>query len=456
MSVKVFLKGTLILTVTGFIARIAGFFYRIFLSRTIGAQGMGLYQLILPLQALMLSLTCAGIQSSLSRLIAAYTAKGQKKEAQKLLFSGTLCATLFSCITGLFLYKYSRFFAAGILKAPAAAPLLSLTAFSLPLCALHACINSYYYALKKAAVPSLIQLMEQAARIGCSYVLYLIFLSEGRELSAMIAAGGALAGEIAASLTALTALFFSLSPHPESEAKTSGMLFFNRKFISGISGFFHGLREIFSLAAPVSLNRILITLLGGIETVLIPQMLSRHGSGSALETYGIFTGMALPVILFPSTLTGSLAVMLMPSVAELDALGRTSRIRYVIRTSILGCVLLGIFCCLGFFSLGDLLGKLLFHSSQAGFYIRMLSLACPFLYANTALTSILHGLGKPGSCLIHSICGILIRLLSVILVIPRTGIRGYFYGIFFGEFVIFLLHITVLKFTYRQPSHNRI
>ena len=96
MSVKVFLKGTLILTVTGFIARIAGFFYRIFLSRTIGAQGMGLYQLILPLQALMLSLTCAGIQSSLSRLIAAYTAKGQKKKAQKLLFSGTLCATLLS------------------------------------------------------------------------------------------------------------------------------------------------------------------------------------------------------------------------------------------------------------------------------------------------------------------------------------------------------------------------
>lgn len=52
MSKKIFLKGTLILACTGLISRIAGFFYRIFLSHAIGAEGLGLYQLVLPLQDL--------------------------------------------------------------------------------------------------------------------------------------------------------------------------------------------------------------------------------------------------------------------------------------------------------------------------------------------------------------------------------------------------------------------
>ena len=54
MSKEQFLKGTLILTCTGLLCRLAGFFYRIFLSHTIGAQGVGIYQLSLPLSALLL------------------------------------------------------------------------------------------------------------------------------------------------------------------------------------------------------------------------------------------------------------------------------------------------------------------------------------------------------------------------------------------------------------------
>ena len=78
MSKKVFLKGTLILACTGLVSRIAGFFYRIFLSHAIGAEGLGLYQLILPLQGLMAALSYTGIQSALSRLIASRLALQEK------------------------------------------------------------------------------------------------------------------------------------------------------------------------------------------------------------------------------------------------------------------------------------------------------------------------------------------------------------------------------------------
>lgn len=444
MSKKVFLKGTLILACTGLVSRIAGFFYRIFLSHAIGAEGLGLYQLILPLQGLMAALSYTGIQSALSRLIASRLALQEKKEAYFSLVTGIFAAVFFSAVTGFLLFRHADFFASTILKAPGTSDLLRLTAASIPLCAIHSCIDSYYYARKKASVPAAVQLSEQAVRIGATYILYLIFLSEGRPVTAMIAASGSLAGEAAASLISLLMVSFHFGNHPVKE-KTSVKIF-------------PLIKDLFTLSFPISLNRILLTLLGSIEAVLIPQMLIRCGmtSSEALKIYGIFTGMALPLLLFPSTLTTSAAVMLMPSVARMDALGDQKQIRHVTDQTFFLCMFLGFLCGSGFFLFGPFLGTLLFHSQTAGTYIRYLSFSCPFLYTNTMLASILQGLGRPGRCLIHSAAGILIRIFSVVFMIPAIGIRGYFYGIFLGELLLSLLHVKALKFPYRQAGDNRL
>ena len=446
MSKKVFLKGTLVLACTGLVSRLAGFFYRIFLSHAIGAGGMGLYQLVLPIQGLMAALSYAGIQSALSRLIASQIALNQKKDARFSLFLGTLTAVVLSAVTGSLLWRKADFFASAILKAPETAGLLRLVSFTVPVCAIHACIDSYYYARKKASIPAAVQLTEQAVRIGGTYVLYLIFLNENRPVTALIAAGGSAAGEVAASLVSLLAVTFHFG-----NCRFSGKEIRSRKTFSL-------LRELFDLALPISLNRILLTLLGSIEVVLIPQMLLRSGlsASDSLQIYGVFTGMALPLILFPSTLTASASVMLMPSVAELDALGNGKQIRKVTDQTFLLCMMLGFFCSAGFFLLGPFMGKLLFHSETAGVYIRYMAFVCPFLYTNTMLASILHGLGKPGRCLVHNVCGILIRIFFVVFMIPRIGIRGYFYGIFLGEMLLTLLHVKALKFPYRQSGKNRL
>ena len=337
MSKKVFLKGTLILACTGLVSRIAGFFYRIFLSHAIGAEGLGLYQLILPLQGLMAALSYTGIQSALSRLIASRLALQEKKEAYFSLVTGIFAAVFFSAVTGFLLFRHADFFASTILKAPGTSDLLRLTAASIPLCAIHSCIDSYYYARKKASVPAAVQLSEQTVRIGATYILYLIFLSEGRPVTAMIAAGGSLAGEAAASLISLLMVSFHFGNHPVKE-KTSVKIF-------------PLIKDLFTLSFPISLNRILLTLLGSIEAVLIPQMLIRCGmtSSEALKIYGIFTGMALPLLLFPSTITTSAAVMLMPSVARMDALGDQKQIRYVTDQTFFLCMFLGFLCGSGFF-----------------------------------------------------------------------------------------------------------
>ena len=441
MSDKLFFRGTLILTFTGLASRIMGFFYRIFLSHTIGAQGVGIYQLTLPVHGIILAAAGMGIQAAISRLCASFTALEKEKESRNTLLLGMFLSGAVSLLLSAGVYLNADFIAGELLKEARTASLLRILSFSFPLSALHSCVNSFYYARKKTGLPAFIQLLEQTSRIGSTYMIYLILLSEGKEVTAVIAAGGALFSEI----VAMAACFLALG------------MDFSREHYHPFSGFWarfskkgsvlSSLKEIGEIAVPHSANRLLLTVLSGIEMVLIPQQLLLAGmtQTDALAVYGIFTGMALPLILFPATITNSASVMLMPSVAGLQALGYEKRIRYVIWRTLGTCFFFGAFCTLFFFLFGKPLGIFLFHSETAGVYIKTLAFICPFLYTNTTLESIMNGLGRPDACLFHNVAGVCIRIGFVILSVPSMGIRGYFYGMLISQLILTLLHFIYLN-----------
>ena len=432
MSERLFLRGTLILTVTGLCSRLMGFFYRIFLSQAIGAQSMGIYQLAMPVQGILMACTSIGIQAAIYRVCASYTALGKEKEARDCFFLGVSLSVLASVFLSFFLYQKAAFLSEQILKEPRTFPLLRILSFSFPLSALHSCINSFFYSKKKTGLPAAILLLEQITRIGATYVLYLIFLSEKREITASIAAGGALFGELVACCVSLFTLGmdFSKAHYHIFKISQKRLLF----------------REIQKIAVPHSLNRLLLTLLSGMEMVLIPQRLQLTGisASQALGIYGVFTGMALPLLLFPATVPNSLSVMLMPSVAGMQALGSNERIRTIASRTCTACFLFGGFFSAFFFLLGNPLGHFLFHSETAGSYIRGLAFICPFLYANTTLESILSGLGKTDSCLFHNVAGVCTRIAFVLFAIPRFGMHGYFHGILLSQLLLCFLHLRVL------------
>jgi len=93
------ITGTLLLTAVGFFCRILGFFYRIFLSRTIGAEGLGLYQMIFPIHGIAFALCAGPIQTSLSRLTAASPEKGRAFLRVSLALSLSIALPLTSLIT---------------------------------------------------------------------------------------------------------------------------------------------------------------------------------------------------------------------------------------------------------------------------------------------------------------------------------------------------------------------
>ena len=434
MSKKIFIKGTLLLTFTGLLSRLMGFFYRIFLSYTIGAHGLGIFQLVIPLQLLVMSVCASGIQTAISRLTA--SEKAQKipgHHTADYFVAGTTFSVTVSLLLSWLLYSHADFWAVQILKEPQTAHLIRILSPSIPLSTFHTCVNSYYFGRKYAGFPAAVQLLEQFFRIGGCYMLYLICISQKRSITPAIAVGGNLIGEAASSFISL----FTVSIH----FKKTHYTFRNIKNPLSV------LSKLSHISVPLTINKILLTLLGSIEVILIPARLQMSGiiPEDALSIYGFFTGMALPLILFPATLTNSAAVMLLPSITELQTLGYKKRIQYVIRKIYRYCLLLGGFCMIFFLFLGEFLGIFLFHSQTAGIYIHTMAYICPFLYLNTTLTSVLNGMGKSGICLLHSVISICIRIFFVLFMIPVLGIRGYLYGILCSEVILSLLHSFQLQ-----------
>ena len=136
------LLGTVLLTGAGIISRILGFFYRIFLSRTIGASGLGLYQLIFPVFTLCLAISASGIQTAISRFVAS------EKNGKKYFFTGLFLSITLSGVFALFIYYLAPWIASDILKEPRTEELLQVMVYALIPASVHSCFNGYYYGKK--------------------------------------------------------------------------------------------------------------------------------------------------------------------------------------------------------------------------------------------------------------------------------------------------------------------
>lgn len=433
MSKKNFFKGAFILSSAGFISRFIGFFYRIFLTHTLGASGLGIFQLTVPLQSLLLAISCGGIQTAISHLCSAKIAQNHLTKAKDSFFIGTITSTAAAIFLSILLYSNAHFTACVLLQEPLTESLLILLAFSLPLSTLHTSINSYYFAQQKTLFPSIIQLGEQCVRVGSSYILYLYFLSTHTTFTPATAAWSTLISEFFSAAIGLITIKIHFSKQKIS--------LFPLEKVS------HTFRELVSFSLPLTLNRILLTLLGSMEALFIPKRLVLSGltNTQALATYGILSGMTMPLLLFPSTLTNSTAVILVPSITELHTLGNTKRIRYVVHCTYKYIFAMGAFFTLLFFFCGNFIGNLLFHNPTVGIYLRILAFVCPFLYLNVTLSSILNSLKKHGLCLIYNILSLGLRIFFVIYMVPRLGINGYLYGLLVSEITKTLLYSTSLK-----------
>lgn len=423
--------GTFFLTAAGLITKLIGFFYRIFLSRVFKDEGLGIIGLVSPVIVLAHSIFAAGIQNAITRFVAA-SKKDKTAEAYGYLFTGIAISVFLSGITTYVVFNQAPFIAANIIGERRCTPLLRISALSFPLATIHSCLNGFFYGQKRASVPAVSIIIEQLCRVLTVYALYKITVRAGANVSLSYVCLGMLAGEFCSALFSCIMLAFS---NKNQDLSSHEAISFNKG------------KSIVSLALPISLNRICISLISTLETIQLPKKLMASGlaSSDALSVYGVFSGMALPLIMFPSAITNSVSSLLLPSVSEAQSQGDAKRIRKIIYLTIGFCFALGIGCLLFFSVFANLLGTFLFDSTVAAGQIRALSLVCPFLYLSGTLCSILNGLGKTGTTFVFNVSSILLRLGFVYFAVPSAGFAGYIYGILCSQILLDFVIILALK-----------
>ena len=429
---RAFLTGTLLLTGTGFACRVLGFFYRIFLSRTIGAEGLGLYNMVHPVFGICFAMCAGSIQTALSQYIASHMSKG------KLIFrTGLGISMSMSFALAFFICRNSDFLAAHVLMEPRCAPYLPVMGISVPFAALHACINGYYYGMQKSKVPAFSQVAEQVARMVLVFLLADMWLESGRDITVQLAVIGHLIGEIASAV--FTFLCLGIIPPQDDENQDD----------CGAASLFStaALSPLMALALPLMGNRLVLNLLSSAEAIWIPSRLQMSGltNSDAFSIYGVLTGMALPFILFPSAITNSMAVLLLPSVAQAQAEGKKGSIAASISMSLRYSLYMGILCIGIFILFGGPLGTSVFHDKDAGHFIQVLAWLCPFLYLATTMGSILNGLGRTRTTFLQNTAALLLRIGFVLIGVPRFGIFAYLCGMLASELFLALMHLWSLK-----------
>ena len=419
--------GTALLTGAGLICRFMGFFYRIYVSRIFDAEGMGIFGLIMPVVGLAYSLTGACFQTCISKFVGE-----QKDHGQRPFFIG-----LSLCLPLALLFSILLYFLAGPisnlwLQEERCKPLLQVLSLSVFPEALHSCVKGYYYGKQKTIPPAICQIIEQLVRIGTVFFLVNTFIAQGKQPPLVTMVYGMVFGEIASLLFSLVTLTFhavTLHIRPDNAPPKVTYLSF------------------LAMLFPLIFNRITLNILQSMETVAIPSTLERYGysRSEALSLYGIFTGMVMPLLFFPTTLTGSISVLLLPSVSEYQARGEKEKIRCAIRKNMSFCLLLGILSILLFFTFGPFIGTYVYENELAGIYIRVASFISPFLYLNSTLSGILQGLGKTAQLFFINVSSLIFRLFLIQMAIPLYGIQAYLYIILFTQLLQFLLYYRSLR-----------
>lgn len=421
-------RNAAILTVAGFISRIFGFLFRIFLSRSFGEESVGLYQMIFPLYILCLSLSTAGLQTAVSRITAEKTALGHNKEADGVLTAALCLAVVISLIEILVIQDQAGSIAGSLFGDDRCMELILIISYALPFAAVHSCICGRSLGLGDTMLPAASQLIEQCVRILTVVLLWIFLRTCGLTPSIRLAAAGVVAGEMAAALFTVRGLRLQRPVRA-------------------------GIRELFAFSAPLTANRTALTLLQSIEAVSIPASLIRYGMSAteAVSLYGVLTGMALPCILFPSALTGSVGTVLLPAVSAASTSGNRRSVFLLLRKAIVSCFSLGLACCLFFLLFGKMIGRFLFHSADAGRFIITLAWICPFLYVNSSLLNAVNGYGRTGTSFLISMSGLLIRIAGVFLAVPKFGIQGYLWALLGAQ-----LCTTVLASAFLVRLNSRI
>ena len=422
-----FLKGALILTVAGLMVKVIGSVNRILLSRLLGGEGIGLYQMAYPIYLLMLSVCSAGVPVAVSIIVAEKVAKNDYAQAHRI-FKVTLgLMAVFGLFFALTLYGLAGFLVStGWIRDGRAYYALVVLTPAVFFSSILASFRGYFQGYQMMTPPAVSQILEQLVRVLVMIGLAYLLLPRGLEYAAAGAAFGAVPG----GLTGLLVLtWFYRKARKEWKRKIEEQTETVAESVESIA------RRLVLLAIPVSCANLLIPVTSSIDMLLVPNGLGRAGFGveaattlfgyltgmaqpllmmaTATTLFGYLTGMAQPLLMMATIPTLSLAASLVPAVSEACTLRLSDEILRKTESAFKICMLVVAPASVGMWALSGPISGTLYGTMKAAPVIAHLapSIACLGIFQVT--TGALQGIGKTAIPMWNMLFGAVVKAVAV-------------------------------------------
>lgn len=427
---KTIIKNTILLTLASIFMRIVGLIFQVWVSGRIGADGLGLFQLIMSVSIFASTVALSGIRFAATRLISEELGAHNYRGAVKALNRCMIYACFFGTSMLIVLYFGSGFIGRCIIGRSETIASLRILALSLPFFSLSSVLSGYFTAVCRVAKTAAVSIIEQLVRIAVIVFLLGIVPHSDIEHACTAIVTGNVVGECVSFL-----LHYFLYLHDR------------RKYLKGGGSGKNITRRMICISAPLAVSAYTRTALTTAQNLLIPRGFEKSGASStrALADYGMIDGMVFPIITFPSALFYALADTLLPELTAAQVSGKTAHITQLVSNLLAKCFAfsIGVASVLFFFS--NELGQVIYNNFQVGHYIRLLSLLMPFMYMDSVTDGMLRGLGQHMYSMKINIADALLSLIMVIFLLPSYAVTGYIFILYFSELFNFLLSIRRLS-----------
>ena len=413
-----FLKGTLILTIAGFVVKAIGSINWILLSRILGGEGIGIYQMAFPIYLLLLQVSSAGVPIAISILTAERLALNDYTGAKRVF---NISFTMLT-ITGL-AASLAMFFGAdwlissGIIQESRAYYSLIALAPAIFFVTWISCFRGYIQGYEMMTPTAMSQIVEQILRVVVMLGAAAILLPYGLPEAAGGASLGAGIGAFGAFLVLLY-YYYKLPKAPATGESFEGERESSKEVLS----------RLIWLALPISLASIMLPLTANLDLIIVPRRLLVAGFSlnEATELFGYLTGMAVPLINLATIITAALATSIVPAIshafAKRDHEGIYDRTAGAMRLSFMGTVPFTVML----YVLAAPTVTLIYNAPKAEMATQIVAFAIFFLGIHQVTTGILQGLGKPRIPVINMAIAIIIKVILNwnLTAIPELGIGG--------------------------------
>lgn len=399
------------------------FLYRIVMTRLIGAEGLGIYQICLTVFAVFLTAASSGVPVTVSRLMAKSNAGNDVNGKHSAVTAGILC-TLFITVPAAIILFFGKNAFGFLFSDERCADIFVFLLPGLILTSVYAVIRGSFWGNKQFLPYSVIELLEDAVMVICGVIL--IRGTNDPVLGAKYAIIAVLISYVFSFCVSLGWYFASggklKNPKPQ-------------------------LKPLIVSAAPITAMRTSASLLNSAVAFLLPALLVASGldNSTAVSLYGICLGMAVPMLFIPSSAIGSIAVVVAPELSESFYRGNVNAVRRDVEKAVAAAVMIATAIVPILFSLGEAISEFLYSSKLCGEIVMISSFIMLPMCISMMTNTVLNSMNCERRTLMYFAAGAAVTLLSILILTKFIGIYSYICGLAFSNLLSAVLNLRLLK-----------